>query len=59
MDWVIDAYTAESMLMQYSEWLDISDVMAPSPDDPRTHEELVREFIAQRNRVARPKVLAS
>lgn len=56
MDWV-DNHTAESLLMQYSEWLDVENNLPINAQDERTHEALVREFITQRNPDARPKVL--
>jgi hypothetical protein len=58
MDWTIDANTAESLLMQFSEWLDVESVqLHDDAADGRTHEDLVKEFIAQRKPDARPKVI--
>jgi hypothetical protein len=62
MDWVIEDHTAEALLMQFSEWLDVEECLLVDPCTSatmeRTHEQLVREFIANRNPQARPKVLA-
>lgn len=59
MDWTVDALTAETLLTQYSEWLDTSGTIdAPLyASDHRTHEDLVREFVTQRNTQARPKIV--
>ncbi len=43
---------AESLLMQYSEWLD-----GKTWDTSSTHTDLVKEFLAQRNPEANPKVI--
>jgi hypothetical protein len=56
-DWVVDAGTAEVLLMQFSEWLDVENIQIHNDDDQRTHEDLVCEFIAQRNPQAYPKVI--
>jgi hypothetical protein len=57
----VDAGNAESLLMQYSEWLDVQGCLADLGADASglgTHEQLVREFIAQRNLRALPRVIA-
>jgi hypothetical protein len=58
MDWTIDLNTAEVLLMQYSEWLDGESIqLHDDAADGRTHEDLVKEFLTQRNPQARPKVI--
>ena len=58
MDWTIDAHTAEALLMQYSEWLDGNGAQFPVETfGDGTHEDLLRAFLAGRNRDARPKVM--
>lgn len=40
---------ADAEAFAYSEWLDAQGLMrTPRPDDKRTHEDLVREWRAQR-----------
>jgi hypothetical protein len=58
MDWTVDTATAESLLMQYSEWLDEYVEREDIAHDGCTHEDLARTFIAQRNPQACPKVIA-
>lgn len=43
------------LLMQYSEWLDANQGLI-KPGDDRTHDDLVKQFIAQRSPVAQPLV---
>lgn len=51
---------AQSLVFQYSEWLDGSGLMVPeSVADPRTHEQLVEEFLATRDANAIPEVEVS
>lgn len=47
---------AESLLMQYSEWLDVEKNNPADPDDGHTNMDLVRLFISQRSPHARPPI---
>lgn len=47
---------ATSLLMQYSEWLDVEKIN-PSEPDPPTHADLVAAFLSQRNAGAWPDVV--
>lgn len=44
-----DGKAAHTLLMQYSEWLDGEKIQVANADDGLTHENLVDQFIAQRN----------
>lgn len=59
MDWTVDENTAKTLLHQYSEWLDEEHVRWDDDADPRTHTDLVEEFLATRSLLARPKLLSA
>ncbi|MDD7813651.1 hypothetical protein PP713_13865 [Mycobacterium sp. CSUR Q5927] len=52
----IDADVAKSLLLQYSEWLDVERInpSAPTEDDGHTHQGLVNSFLSQRHLLAFP-----
>lgn len=47
----IDVDDARNLLHQYSEWLDVN---GSDTDDGRTHDDLVEQFISDRDIHARP-----
>jgi hypothetical protein len=49
-----DGNAAHSLLMQYSEWLDVENIQIRIGDDGRAHADLVDTFIAQRDIHAYP-----
>lgn len=50
---------ALSLLMQYSEWLDVENIQIHNDDDGRTHEDLVRQFMTGRNVASLPKIVGA
>ena len=54
----IDALGASTLLHQYSEWLDGQGLVkrAWCGGDDRTHDELVKQFLAERNEAAVPPI---
>lgn len=51
----VDVEDAKTLLHQYSEWLDVKRINpSASTEDPRTHDELVQQFISSRNEQALP-----
>lgn len=53
---IFDGAGAHTLLMQYSEWLDVEKINPSTPEavDGKTHTDLVDAFLAQRNPDARP-----
>lgn len=51
----VDREAAETLLLQYSEWLDTEKINPSNPDLP-THEDLVRSFLASRGPNWLPKL---
>lgn len=48
---------AHTLIHQYSEWLDGEELIVPdAPDSPRTHDDLVDEFLRTRQAFALPVV---
>lgn len=49
MEFTVDSQAARSLLLQYSEWLDTKRIDLRDKTDPRTHEDLIAQFIASRH----------
>lgn len=55
-DFFFPAVEAQHLLHQYSEWLDSNRVVFADRSDRRTHDDLVKQFIADRSPHARPRL---
>lgn len=55
IDTALKAMGAETLLHQYSEWLDADQHLIKDGDE-RTHDDLVKQFLEQRDKNARPPV---
>lgn len=47
---------AETLIHQYSEWLDTEGLILVEPKDNRSHDDLVHEFLTTRRAFALPVV---